>query len=209
METLILDAEADLESATTTASEILKNGGVVVFPTETVYGIGADINNEKAVMKIFEIKKRSLSNPLAAHVSSLEMASTVVKSLTPDFMTLADSFLPGPVSIILEKKNEVNNIVTAGKNSISLRFPDCEVAKDVISKLGRPIAGTSANQSGAKSTTTFEDAFKEFNGKVDAIIKWKKCKYSSESTVVLLSKDGPVILREGVVPEFKIHSILN
>lgn len=182
------------------AIEILERGGIIAFPTETVYGVGCDIFNPQAAEKVFELKKREKTKPLAAHVGSLEQIQMVAETSVPYFDVLFEKFLPGPLAIILPKKAIVNKIVTCGLDTISIRFPDCTEAIELALGLGRPIAATSANLSGQPSALHHSDVEKYFPTELDYIVTAGTTKYQKESTIVDLTQNPPKILREGVIP---------
>lgn len=151
-------------------AEIIKNGGIVVFPTETVYGIGTNALNANAVRKLYEIKKRPLDKPISLLVSNMEMIEHVAKDITKLEYALIKEFFPGPLTIILKKKDIVPNIVTANQDTIGIRMPIEKTALKLIDYVGSPIATPSANISGKPSGTDIENIMKEFDGKVDYFI---------------------------------------
>jgi L-threonylcarbamoyladenylate synthase len=180
------------------ASTIIKNGGIVAFPTETVYGIGADIFNEKAVNSIFEVKGRNFNKPLSAHISDIKMVS-MVSDIIPDiFYELANIFLPGALTLIIKAKSNIPSIVTAGTETIAIRFPSNQVCKSFINTVGFPLAATSANISGNSSAINPTEVKSELDEKIDAIIDDGECALKLESTVIsLLGK--PTVIRIGAI----------
>lgn len=190
------------------AIEILKKGGIIAFPTDTVYGIGCDIFNIEAVEKIFELKKRERTKPLAAHVGSLEQIQLVAETSVPYFDILFEKFLPGPLAIILPKKPIVDNKVTCGLDTISIRFPDCFEAIELALGLGRPIAATSANLSGQASAIHHSDVERFFPTEIDFIVAAGVTKYKKESTIVDLTQNPPKILRRGALPAEELSKIV-
>lgn len=201
------------------ASGIIKNGGTVVFPTETVYGLGANAYNEEAVKKIFEAKGRPQDNPLIVHISCVEEISDITDDFNDNARRIAAVFMPGPVTIILKKKENIPDAVSAGLPTIGVRCPSSDIARAFIKKCGCPIAAPSANVSGSVSATNFFDVKDELMGRVDGIIEGERCKFGIESTVIDMTKEDPVILRPGsitcemikdVIPNVKIHpSLIN
>lgn len=181
------------------AAEIIRNGGLVVFPTETVYGLGADGLNGGAVRKIFEAKGRPADNPLIEHLSSIEQAETVAKNIPDLFYRLAEKFWPGPLTIVLEKQSVIPDEVTAGLSTVGLRIPDHPLTRELINRVGRPVAAPSANRSGRPSPTSFEMAKQEMDGRVDAIIDGGVCRSGLESTVISVHSDELHILRPGFI----------
>ena len=178
------------------ASNIIKNGGTVVFPTETVYGLGADALNEQAVKKIFIAKGRPQDNPLIVHVASKNIENLVleVPSIAKEMM---DKFWPGPLTIILNKKDVIPNVTSANLNSIGIRMPDNEVALELIKESKTPIAAPSANISGRPSPTDVQRCTEDLDGKVDCILGGVNSRVGVESTIIDCTVNPPVVLRPG------------
>jgi L-threonylcarbamoyladenylate synthase len=184
------------------AAEIIKNGGLVVFPTETVYGIGANGLNSEAVEKIYIAKGRKQDNPLILHISNQEMLGKIADNITHVEEKLMEAFWPGPFTIILNRKSCVPNIVTGGLDTVGVRMPSGEIARKLIEAASCPIAAPSANISGKPSGTTVEDIFEELKDKVDCIIDGGKSQVGLESTVVRVIDGVPNISRPGkITPE--------
>lgn len=181
------------------AASIINDGGLVLFPTETVYGIGADGLNEKAVKNIFIAKGRAQDNPLILHVSSIDMIKKLVKNISVLEETLINNFFPGPLTIIFEKKDIVPNIITGGLNTVAIRMPENKIAHDLIELSNTPIAAPSANISGKPSGTNINDIFDELNKKVDYIIDGGETKIGVESTVIRIINNKIHILRPGKI----------
>lgn len=180
------------------ATEIIKNGGIVAFPTETVYGIGADIFNEKAVQKIFKVKGRNFNKPLSAHISDIKMVD-MVSDIIPDiFYELANIFLPGALTLIIKAKSNIPSIVTAETETIAIRFPSNQVCKSFIDTVGFPLAATSANISGNSSAINPAEVKSELDGKINAIIDDGECVLKLESTVISLV-GKPTVIRIGAI----------
>ena len=186
------------------AAKIIKNGGTVIFPTETVYGIGANGLDGTAVKKIFEAKGRPQDNPLILHVSSLDMIETIAKDITPLEYKLIEKFFPGPLTLILNKKDIVPNEVSASLDTIGVRMPSNEIAHDLIEMAGIPIAAPSANISGKPSGTIIDDIYDELNDKVDMIINGGETNIGLESTVIRVIDDKINILRPGKVTKSEL-----
>nr|QNO51298.1 threonylcarbamoyl-AMP synthase [Methanosarcinales archaeon ANME-1 ERB6] len=178
----------DIEDQIKTATAIIKNGGMVVYPTETVYGLGADAFSEAAVRNVYKIKRRAVTQPISIAVSSFEMLHEVADIDSECFEIIAE-LLPGPVTILLRKKDVVPAILTAASEVVGVRFPDNEIATRIIKETG-PITATSANVSGRNPPTCIEEVEIELKLKVELgiIINGGKCKYSMPSTVVDMSK---------------------
>jgi len=181
------------------ATDILKNGGVIAFPTDTVYGLGANVFDEKAVGKIYEIKKRSKDKPIAVLVSSLEQVKKITTDTPKMFYELASEYWPGALTIILKANEKLPSIVTAGYNTVGVRMPDNPIALSLIRQFGNPIATTSANISGDTPAISAKQVREMLNEKLDFIIDGGETKIGIASTVVDLSSFPPVILRQGTV----------
>lgn len=184
------------------AAEIIRLGGLVLFPTETVYGLGANGLDENAVKNIFKAKGRSSDNPLILHISDFNMLNDIVENISDVEYKLMKEFWPGPFTIILNRKPVVPNIVTANLDTVGIRMPSNEIANKLISYSGLPIAAPSANISGKPSGTNISDIFDELSDKVDCIIDGGNTLVGLESTVVRVIDGIPTILRPGkITPE--------
>ena len=190
------------------AGEIIKNGGLVAFPTETVYGLGANALDENAVKNIYKAKGRPSDNPLIVHISKKEDFAPLVKEVTPTAQKLIDAFFPAPLTIILKKSDIINNTVSGGLDTVAVRMPTNEVARAVIDAAGCPVAAPSANTSGLPSPTRAKYVIDDMDGKVDAIIDGGDCEYGVESTVITLAGDIPTILRPGAVTKEMLEGII-
>ena len=189
------------------SAQTLKNGGIVVFPTETVYGIGANIWDEVAVKRLYEVKQRPFSKPISLLVNSIDMINEVAKDITELEYALMKEFFPGPFTIILKKKDIVPNIVTANLDTVGIRLPANEIALRLIKYAEIPIATTSSNISGKPSVTNLGDVMSEFEGKVDCFINGGPSEIGVASTIVQVI-DGKVhILREGSISKEQIDKI--
>lgn len=189
------------EEGIAAAVECLKKGEPVVFPTETVYGLGAPIFDLKAVGRIFEIKARPLDNPLIAHVSSMEQARLLSDDLPPLFELLANRFWPGPLALIVKRRKEVPDQVSAGHPTIAIRMPSHPIARKLIEAVAVPLVAPSANLSGKPSPTRVRDVLEDLNGKVSLIIDGGECEVGIESTVLSLYHSVPTILRPGKITQ--------
>ncbi len=183
------------------AAEIIKSGGLVLFPTETVYGLGANGLDENAVKKIYLAKGRSFNNPINLLVSNMEMIESVAKNISPLEYQLMEAFFPGPFTIILEKREIVPDIVTAGQSLVGVRNPSGVIAKNLVEYSGVPIAAPSANISGKISGTSFEDIVKDFKDTIDLAIDGGNSEIGIESTIVKVIDGIPHILRPGSITE--------
>ena len=180
-------------------AESIKNGNLVIFPTETIYGIGADGLNETAVKKIYEAKGRKSDNPLILHISNKNMINDIAKNIGDIELKLIDAFFPGPLTIIFEKKDCVPSIVTGGLNTVAVRMPSNEIANKLIEYANTPIAAPSANVSGRPSGTNVSDIIDELGSKVDYIIDGGDSKIGVESTVIRVIDGNIHILRPGYI----------
>ena len=179
------------------AAKIINAGGIVAFPTETVYGIGADALNEKAVSKIFKAKGRPQDNPLIVHIAEKNQLKMLVKEVPDEAEQIAQKYWPGPLTIIFNKKEIIPNKITAGLKTVGIRFPKNNIALLLIKESGKPIAAPSANLSGKPSTTDASHVIEDLMGKVDMIIDGGSSKIGVESTVVDVISKPPMILRPG------------
>lgn len=205
METKILStSEYDISLA----GKIIAEGGLVAFPTETVYGLGADALNEEAVKSIYAAKGRPSDNPLIVHVSNKADIAPLVKEITTKAQTLIDKFFPAPLTIILPKSEKIGNVVSGGLDTVAVRMPENEIARRVIKAAGCPVAAPSANTSGLPSPTKAKYVIDDMRGKIDAIIDGGDCEFGVESTVITLATDTPAILRPGAVTREMIEEVI-
>lgn len=188
-------------------SKSIQNGEIIIFPTETVYGIGADGFNEEAVRKIFIAKGRQPDNPLILHISDIEMLGKIAKNISDMEFKLMNAFWPGPFTIILPKTDLVPSIVTANLDTVAVRMPVNEIAQTIIRNCETPIAAPSANLSGKPSCTRFSDIDPELLKRVNYAIDGGDCQIGLESTVVRVINEIPHILRPGKITPEEIKSI--
>lgn len=197
------------------AAEFVKLGGIVAFPTETVYGLGADVFNERAIAKIFEAKRRPSDNPLIAHVRSVDQISCLAPHIPKNAEKFIGAFFPGPLTVVLPKSGDVPLIATAGLDTIGVRMPANDTARRFLFACGTPVAAPSANLSGRPSPTTWQAVLEDLNGRIDCILEGEPPQIGLESTVVDCTSEFPVILRLGsvtlkqlreVVPETQIYT---
>ncbi len=193
------------------AAEEIKKGNLVLFPTETVYGIGANALDAEAVKKIFIAKGRAQDNPLIVHVDSIEMVEKIVKEITPLEKKLMERFWPGPLTIIFKRKSEkiIPNVVTANLDTVGIRMPSNEIANKLIQKAGVPIAAPSANISGKPSGTKVEDIIEELDGKVQYILDGGFTDIGLESTVIKIDNGVIDILRPGKITKEELEEVAN
>jgi len=177
--------------------EILRNGGLVAFPTETVYGLGANALDPNAIKKIFEVKGRPQDNPLIVHISDFEDIKPLVVDIPEIANKIMNKFWPGPLTIILKKSSIIPSVTCAGLDSVGIRMPSSNIARQIIRASKVPIAGPSANISGRPSPTDAERCIEDLNGKIECIVSGEKCNVGVESTIVDCTTYPPCILRPG------------
>jgi len=190
------------------AAEIIHRGGIVAFPTETVYGLGANVFDEEAVRKIFEAKKRPQDNPLIAHIGSIEHLDDLAVNIPDYARILIDEFFPGPLTLVLRKSADVPSVATAGLDSIGVRMPGHELARGFLVACGTPVVAPSPNLSGRPSPTTWEAVYEDLDGRIDCILQGDPTEIGLESTVVDCTGDRPLILRQGVVTLEDIRKVV-
>lgn len=197
-----------LRECTERGAEAIRNGGLVVFPTETVYGLGADVFNAEAVARIFEVKHRPLHDPLIVHVSNVAQALLLVSELPPLAKKLMDRFWPGPLSLVLPKSPNVPDVVTAGSATVAIRMPSSPIASDLIRQAETPIAAPSANRFGCTSPTTAKHVIDGLTEGFDVLIDGGACRVGIESTVVAVEGDTVRILRPGGISVEDIEAVV-
>lgn len=190
------------------AANVIKNSGVVAFPTETVYGLGANGLDENAVKKIFAAKGRPQDNPLILHVHSIEQVKELVMEIPDIAKVCMEKFWPGPLTILLSKSNKVPSIITAGLNTVAIRMPENKIALELIKTSNVPIAAPSANISGRPSPTSAKHVIEDLMDKIDIIIDGGDTGIGLESTVLDLSGSLPMILRPGGVTKEELQKII-
>lgn len=200
------------------AAEFIKKGEIVAFPTETVYGLGANVYDDEAIKKIFIAKKRPIDNPLIVHISNVNQIESLVKKINKCAKTIIENFFPGPITIVLEKNDAISELVSGGLNTIAIRMPALELSRKFIDECGVPIAAPSANLSGSPSPTSWKHVYNDLNKRIPCILKGPNCEVGIESTVVDCTGNKPVILRPGIISledlqrvfsEVKIYNLKN
>lgn len=189
-------------------SDILKQGGLVAFPTETVYGLGANALDEKAVKSIFAAKGRPSDNPLIVHISDKSQLDELVKTIPQSARVLMDAFWPGPLTLLFEKSDLVPSVTSGGLETVAIRMPNNLVALELIDAAGIPIAAPSANLSGRPSPTSASHVLEDLDGKIDALIDGGDTTVGVESTVLDITTDIPMILRPGSVTYEELLEVL-
>jgi L-threonylcarbamoyladenylate synthase len=206
MKTLYLKSEN--ENTPSIAAGILKDGGTVAIPTETVYGLAANALNPEAVAKIFAAKGRPQDNPLIVHVQSLDEIPPLVEKVDERLPALAERFWPGPLTVIMKKSALVPDAVSAGLDTVAIRMPSHPAAREIIKACGFPLAAPSANASGRPSPTRAEHVKEDLDGRIDAIVDGGECAVGVESTVITLATDPPTLLRPGGVTPEELEEVL-
>ncbi len=198
------------------AAEFIRRGGIVAFPTETVYGLGANVFNETAVAKIFAAKQRPNDNPLIAHVGNIEQIKSLVKEITPNAEKFIKAFFPAPLTLVLPKSEKVPIIATANLDTIGVRMPKNKLAQDFLKECNVPIVAPSANLSGKPSPTGWQAVYEDLDSRIDCILQGEATEIGLESTVVDCTSNIPLILRSGavsleelrqIVPETQIYQV--
>lgn len=207
MQTQLLDAKEP--ESIRKAARILQNGGLVGIPTETVYGLAANALNGAAVAGIFTAKGRPMDNPLIVHISQFDQIDGLVREVPDAARKLAERFWPGPLTIILPKGNCIPDEVSAGLDTVAIRFPSHPVAQAVIDAAGVPLAAPSANLSGHPSPTTAAHVMDDMDGRIEAVLDGGPCAVGVESTVVTLAAEPPRLLRPGGVTLEQLREVLD
>jgi len=179
------------------AVEILKNGGVIAFPTDTVYGIGCSIFNGNAIQRIYKIKGRDFNKPLPILLSKVEDINLYAQNISDEAFDIINKYLPGPLTVILEKSGLVSDMITAGQMTVAIRVVDNPLVVKIISLLGSPIVATSANKSGSDDPLTSQDVIKSLGSDIDFVVDGGPCKIGTPSTIVDLTVRPFKVVRQG------------
>ncbi len=190
------------------AAGIIKRGGLVAFPTETVYGLGANAMDPEAVGRIYEAKGRPSDNPMIVHIARASDIGQLTPMLSEDIVKLIDNFWPGPLTMVLKKKEGVPDRTTGGLDTVAVRMPDNEAALELIRAADCPIAAPSANLSGSPSPTRAKDVIADMDGRIDAVIAGEDCRVGIESTVLDMTGKIPTILRPGIITAENIEAAI-
>ena len=205
----LLCVKTELTRSPEAAAQFIKLGGIVAFPTETVYGLGASVFDERAIEKIFDAKRRPADNPLIAHIGDLDQIGKLVAELPDNAQKFIDAFFPGPLTLVLKKSEHVPLIATAGLDTIGVRMPGNAVANEFLKSCGVQIVAPSANISGRPSPTTWEAVFEDLNGRIDCILQGEATSIGLESTVVDCTTSDPTVLRSGAVSLESLREIVS
>ncbi|HKF58734.1 MAG TPA: L-threonylcarbamoyladenylate synthase [Blastocatellia bacterium] len=207
-EILLIDSATPQPELIARAASIIKRGGLVAFPTETVYGLGADATSDDAVRRIFDAKGRPADNPLIIHVADRQMLNRVAVDIADTAIKLIDQFWPGPLTLVLRRAPAIAPSVSAGLDTVAVRMPDAPIALALIRAAGIPIAAPSANTSGRPSPTSAGHVLEDLAGQVDMILDGGPAAIGIESTVIDMTVDPPVILRPGWVTRDAISDLI-
>lgn len=190
------------------AAEIIKRGGIVAFPTETVYGLGANGLDEKASQKIYSVKGRPSNNPLIFHINNIDQLQDLVEEISSDAKKLIDLYWPGPLTLVFKKNKKISKKLTSNLETIAIRMPENRIAKELIAYSNVPIVAPSANLSGKPSPTKAEHVFDDLHGKIEMIVDGGEVEIGLESTIVDVSTKSPSILRPGKITREELSSII-
>jgi len=203
MDKLSLDIQKQVE----TGISILKQGGIVAFPTDTVYGLGAWADHQSAVERVYRVKERPRNIALPLLLADISQIGEVAEPVPPIAWLLARNFLPGALTIVLPKSNSVPDIITAGGITVAVRVPAHPVPIALAQGLGAPIVGTSANVSGKPSALTADEVYSQFGNEIDLVIDGGRCPGGRESTIIDVTGEEPVILREGAISGEELRQV--
>lgn len=190
------------------AASIVRDGGIVAFPTETVYGLGADALNPSAVDRIFQAKQRPPDNPLIVHVGDLSMLGKLADNVPISAATLVEKFFPGPLTVIVPRSPEVPDVVSAGLPTLAVRMPDHQLALAFLRECGTPVAAPSANRSGRPSPTNWQSVVADLDGRIDCVLQGTQTDHGLESTVVDCTVDPPIVLRTGALSVESLRDVI-
>lgn len=205
-EILKVDANTSEEFILSRAADILAQGGIIAYPTETFYGLGADATNEKAIRKIYDLKGRNFHNPISVIIDREENLYPLVEGVPPAALILMKAFWPGPLTIIFRASSTVSSLLTAQTGKIGIRISSHRGARTLTQKLGHPLTATSANLSGAPECSSAGEVARQIGQQVDAIVDLGKSAGGKGSTIIDATVDPPQILREGVIGRISIQN---
>lgn len=203
-----IDSENIDKNKLNVAAKAIKEGKIVAFPTETVYGLGANALNSAAVERIFEAKGRPSDNPLIVHIADKEKVYELTESIPENAVALMDKFWPGPLTLVFRKSSIIPPIITAGLNTVAIRMPEHPVARELIRLSQIPVAAPSANVSGKPSTTTAQHVLQDLDGKIEVVVDAGSSRVGLESTVLDMTVEPPMLLRPGGVTPEQIEEII-
>ena len=208
-EILKVSADRSEEDVITSAAAVISRGGVIAYPTETIYGLGADATNEQAIRRIFEIKGRDFANPISVIIGNPQDIYPLVREVTDTAQKLMDTFWPGPLTIVFKSADGVSPLITASTGKIGIRLTSHEVARQIAAKTGKPLTATSANLSGAQECASASEVAVQLGDKIDAIIDLGNTSGTIGSTIIDVTCTPLAILREGAINRKTIEKYLN
>jgi len=197
----------DIKNQVEKAISILKQGGIVAFPTDTVYGLGACATNQQAVERVYRVKERPQNMALPLLLAHVSQISEVAEPVPQIAWLLANKFLPGALTLVLPKSKSVPDIVTAGGITVAIRIPAHPIPVALVEGLGAPVIGTSANLSGKPSALTADEVYAQFGNRIDLVIDGGRCPGGRESTIVDVTEETPVVLREGAIAREELEQV--
>lgn len=203
------DADNSEKKVLSRAAEILAGGGIIAYPTETFYGLGADATNEKAIEKIFAVKGRDLKNPISLIIGKPDDIYPIVKNVPETAKILMAAFWPGALTIVFQASDKISPLLTAGSGKIGLRISSHPIALKIVQKLKKPLTATSANLSGTPECSLASEVIKQIGDKIDAILDWGETQGGKASTIIDVTCDPSVILREGTISRKIIEECIN
>ncbi|MCP4724443.1 MAG: threonylcarbamoyl-AMP synthase [bacterium] len=186
----------------------LEKGNLIIYPTETLYGIGADCSSDEALKKVFEVKKRERSKPIPLIASTMEMVCEYSVKISDTAKILADEFWPGPLTMIFEASTNVNEIITGGTGTVGFRIPPCRICTAIAESMGNPVTATSANLSGSEGCRSIDEIDSGLKNDVSLILDGGLTKSSLPSTILSLVSDQPVLIRQGFIEIRAVESVL-
>ncbi|MHB8139011.1 MAG: L-threonylcarbamoyladenylate synthase [Smithellaceae bacterium] len=199
LQVLKVSVDYSKERLLSDAAAIVSRGGVIAYPTETVYGLGVDATNDQAIRRIFEIKGRNFANPVSVIIGRRRNVYPLVRKVTDNAQKLMDAFWPGPLTIIFEAAGEVSPLLTANTGKIGIRLSSNDIAGKIAEKTGKPLTATSANLSGASECASADQVIRQIGDKIDAVIDMGKTKLGMLSTIIDASCEPARIIRPGVI----------
>ena len=203
----MVKSSLDIQQQVERGISILRHGGIVAYPTDTVYGLGACANLHRAVERVYQVKERPRNMPFPLLLADTAQIARVADPVPPVAWLLIHNFLPGSLTIVLHKSNSVPDIITAGEATIAIRIPAHPVPIALVEGLGTPIVGTSANLSGKPSPLTADEVYSQLGDKIDMVINGGRCLGGKESTIVDMTGETPVIIREGAISREKLEQV--
>ncbi len=202
-----IEMTADIKAKIEKGVSILLSGGIIAYPTDTVYGLGVCSDSQEAILKVYEVKQRPLDIPLPLLLADISWIERVACYIPQIAYPLINSLMPGALTLVMKKADSVSDIISGGKDSIALRVPNHPVTLALIHGIGNPLIGTSANLSGKPSAITANEVTKLLGDKIDYVLDAGRCPGGKESTILDITGEIPVLLREGAIPRTEIEKV--